>query len=255
MKKIMELILKYPIEEEDALIEETEAKENVPEKKEISKQESKINRQLWDSDAEQKVFHYLQDFINTDSFYVVPHILVSEVIKDFRNYNCFEDTYKRYCEFIKEEQEQTHFELMHFDFVIYNKKDFSAALIVEVDGANHKTNQSTIRSDNFKDFIAKQYAAIPLVRLDLSVANVDIETELKKMLMDKKLNEPFNYPIYCWRCGRKFAYQPNKNKPNSSFFYCTSCKKGDTNKNITLSYNEKICPPIFVWDKYEGENL
>ena len=258
MRNLKTLFLKFPAQEESSEKATTaEPEKNIPERKEIKTEKTKpeetkpdvtINRKLWDSNAEEKVFQCLLDFINTDSFYIVPHILVSEAIKDFRKYECFEDTYNRYCEFIKEERKNTHFELMHFDFVIYSKKSSSAVLIIEVDGGNHKTNQSTIHFDNFKDFIAKQYAAIPLVRLDLSIANVDIETELKKVLVDKKLDEPYNYPIYCYKCGKKFSYQPNRSQPDNGFYYCNPCQIR-TGKNVTLSYNEKICPPIFTWNK------
>lgn len=207
----------------------------------------KINRRLWDSDAEEKAFRCLQSFINEESFFIVPHILVSEVIKEFRKYDYIEDTYNRYCQFIKEERKQTHFELMHFDFVIFNKKDCFPVLIIEVDGANHKTNQTTRHFDKFKDFMAQQYE-IPMARLDLFNPNVDIEGELKSLLMSKKLNEPQNYPVYCYRCGRKFSYRKTKNvQERKGFYFCDPCQRNGL--KATLSCNERICPPIFVWDK------
>lgn len=237
MKKIEILTALHKIIEKDA----HDQNEQSVEAGTVTEEEI-INRKLWDSDAEEKVFQHLQEFVNTDSFYIIPHILVSEVIKNFKKYDYWEDTYKKYCEFIKEERKDRHFELTHFDFVIYNKKDFMPVLIVEVDGARHKTNPSAIHFDKLKNYIAEQYE-IPLARLELYNPDIDIESGLKKILTDQNLNDPYNYPIYCWRCGKKFLYQKKK-----SFYYCNPCQRR-TGKNVTLSYNEKICPPLFVWDK------
>ncbi|MCM1144602.1 MAG: DUF2726 domain-containing protein [Blautia sp.] len=215
----------------------------IPEDNRLPETEEIIKRRLWDSDAEQIVFECLQRFIDFEKFYIVPHILVSEVIKNFRKYEQFENMYNKYCELVnKPGFSNRHFELMHFDFVVYSKADYFPVLIVEADGQNHKTKQNVMYFDKFKNYIAEQYD-IPLVRLELYHADIDIEAELKKRLENENLKDAFNYPIYCWRCGRKLRYQKNKD-----FYYCDSCQR-KTGKNVTVSNTEKICPPLFVWDK------
>ena len=39
--------------------------------------------------------------------------------------------------------------------------------------------------------------------IELYNPDIDIESGLKKILTDQNLNDPYNYPIYCWRCGKK----------------------------------------------------
>lgn len=133
----------------------------------------------------------------------------------------------------------------YFDFTIYNKASYFPVLIVEADGTRHKTNPSVIFFDKFKDYIAAQYE-IPLVRIELHQQNMDIETRLQDALIGKNLNDPYNYPVYCWRCGKKFLYQPKG--AYGSFYYCRSCNKANTEKSVTLSNNIKNCPPLFMWD-------
>ncbi len=207
------------------------------------------SKQLWDSKAEEDVFGYLQQFINTEGFYICPHMPVSEVFKNFRKYSAFKDTYLKFCELLNEpNQEERHFELSHFDFTVYRKSDFFPVLIIEVDGAQHKTNPEIIFFDKFKTWIAEQ-KEVPIIRLALYETNMDIRSELEKKLKDEKLNSPYNYPVYCWRCGQKFLYRPNG--ANGDFYYCRSCKrkgKNNTNNSLTINNNDKICPPLFVWD-------
>ena len=87
------------------------------------------NFSLWDSKAEQEVFQYLQGMVNTEHFQIFPHMPISEVFKKFRKYEVFKETYI-----------ERHFELSHFDFTIYNQSSYLPVLIIEADGARHKTN-------------------------------------------------------------------------------------------------------------------
>ena len=86
--------------------------------------------------------------------------------------------------------------------------------------------------------------------IDFNIINMDIEAELLKKLKAKNLNDPYNYPIYCWKCGKKFLYQPKG--PYGGFYYC-SCSKEENGKNITVSNNIKNCPQLFVWDRNESD--
>lgn len=202
------------------------------------------SKQLWDSKAEEDVFQYLQQFINSEQFYICPHMPVSEVFKEFRKYDIFKETYIKFCELLNApDQEERHFELSHFDFTVYRKSDYFPVLIIEVDGAQHKTNPEIIFFDKFKNWIAEQ-KEVPIIRLALYETNMDIESELEEKLKSEKLSNPYNYPVYCWRCGQKFLY-----RPNGDFYYCRSCKrKGEDNKSLTITNSDKICPPLFVWD-------
>lgn len=202
-----------------------------------------IHRKLWDSDAEKMIFEYLQGFINMDSFYIFPHMSVTAVFKDFGKY---EDYKESYVKFSDKKWQDTHFELAHFDFVIYNKSDYFPVLIIEADGAHHKNHPSTIHFDKFKNYLAEKYD-IPLIRLELHNPNIDIEVELRKKLENKNLNDPYNYPIYCRDCGKKLLYRPKG--LHGSFYYCQSCQREDTGKNKTVSNNVKNCPPLFMWDR------
>lgn len=205
------------------------------------------NVSLWDSKAEQEVFQYLQGMVNPEQFYIFPHMPISEVFKEFRKYEVFKETYVKYCELVKDmTYMERHFELSHFDFTIYNQSSYFPVLIIEADGARHKTNPSVIFFDKFKDYIALQHE-VPLVRLELHNRDTDIEEELKNKLQGKNLDDPFNYPIYCMKCGRKFLYQPKG--VHGSFYYCRSCIKEGTNKSLTLTNTKENCPPLFVWDK------
>ncbi len=208
--------------------------------------EETIRRKLWDSDAEKIIFESLHTIINTDDFLIFPHMSVSAVFKDFGKY---EDFKKIYVRFSDEKWLDNHFELTHFDFVIYNKSDYFPVLIIEADGAHHKTRPAVIHFDKFKNHLAEKND-IPLIRLELHNPDMDIEAELLKKLKAKNLNDPYNYPIYCWKCGKKFLYQPKG--PYGSFYYC-SCSKEENGKNITVSNNIKNCPPLFVWDKNDSK--
>lgn len=208
-----------------------------------------IHRSLWDSEAEKVIFECLQTFINTDSFFIFPHMSVSTVFKDFGKY---EDYKEIYIKFSDEKWQNTHFELAHFDFVIYNKSDYFPVLIIEADGAHHKTRPSVIHFDKFKNHLAEKYD-IPLVRLELHNPDIDIEEELKRRLKDKNLNDPYNYPIYCRDCGKKLLYRPKG--VHGSFYYCQSCQKEKTGKSKTVSNNVKNCPLLFEWDRvYNSDN-
>lgn len=205
------------------------------------------NVSLWDSKAEQEVFKYLQGMINAEYFYIFPHMPISEVFKNFRKYETFKDTYVKYCELVNDmTYVERHFELSHFDFTIYSRSGYFPVLIIEADGSRHKTNPSVIFFDKFKEYIALQYE-VPFVRLELYNRDTDIEQELKNKLKGKNLRDPFNYPIYCWRCGQKFMYRPKGS--HGSFYFCRSCNKDGTDKSLTLSNNKENCPPLFVWDK------
>lgn len=202
---------------------------------------------LWDSKAEHEVFQYLHKIIDTEHFYIFPHMPVSEVFKEFRKYDDFKNMYDKFCELVDSaDYSGKHFELSHFDFTVYNKSAHLPVLIIEADGSQHKTNPSIMFFDRFKDYIAAQHE-IPLVRLELYKKDMDIEAELVKKLKDKNLNDPYNYPIYCWNCGKKFIYQPKGTY--GGFYYCRSCNKADTDKSVTASNNERNCPPLFIWDK------
>lgn len=185
--------------------------------------------------------------IDTEYFCIFPHMPISEVFKDFRKYEVFRDIYVKYCELVNDtSQVEKHFELSHFDFTIYRKSSYLPVLIIETDGSRHKTNPSVIFFDKFKDYIALQYE-VPLVRLELHNRDMDIKEELEKKLKVKNLNDPYNYPIYCKKCGKKMIYQPKGQ--HGSFYYCRVCKKENTDKSLTLSNNKENCPPVFVWDK------
>lgn len=202
---------------------------------------------LWDSKAELEVFRCLQGVINTKEFYIFPHMPISEVFQEFRKYENFKDIYLKYCELANEmAYVEKHFELSHFDFTIYSRISFFPILIIEADGSRHKTDPSVIFSDKFKDYIASQHE-VSMVRLELHNGNVDIKEELIKKLKEKNLNDPYNYPIYCKKCGKKFLYQPKG--VYGSFYYCRSCNKRGTTKSLTVSNTKKNCPPLFVWDK------
>lgn len=214
--------------------------------KDISLSQNDFYRGLWDSKAEQDVFQCLHRIINIESFTIFPHLPISEVIKDFKKYEAFQNTYKKFCKLVNDtDKHDRHFELAHFDFTIYNKSSYFPVLIVEADGTRHKTNPSVIFFDKFKDYVAAQYE-IPLVRVELHRQNMDIETRLQDALIGKNLNDPYNYPVYCWKCGQKFLYQPKG--AYGSFYYCRSCNKTKTEKSVTLSNNIKNCPPLFMWD-------
>ncbi len=203
-------------------------------------------KKLWDSEAEEEVFQYLQQFVNTESFYICPHMPVSEVFKDLRKYDIFKETYIKFCELLKvPDQGDRHFELSHFDFTVYRKSDYFPVLIIEVDGAQHKTNPEIIFFDKFKNWIAEQ-KEVPLIRLALYEANMDIRSELEESLKNKKLNNPYNYPVYCRRCGQKFLYRSQSE--NGSFYYCRSCNREGTDKSLTITNSTQNCPPLFVWD-------
>ncbi len=198
---------------------------------------------LWDSEAEQEVFRYLQKIINTERFQIFPHMPISEVFKEFRKYEAFKQTYMKYCDLVDcADQQGKHFELSHFDFTIYSQTEYLPVLIIEADGSRHKTDPSVIFFDKFKDYIAAQHE-VPMVRLELHKGNMDIKEELVKKLKEKNLDDPYNYPVYCKRCGQKFLY-----RSNGGFYFCRSCINESTNKSLTLSNNEKNCPPLFVWD-------
>lgn len=169
---------------------------------------------------------------------------VSEVFKDFRKYNIFKDTYIKFCELLKEpDQGDRHFELSHFDFTVYRRSDYFPVLIIEVDGVQHKTNPEIIFFDKFKNWIAEQ-KEVPLIRLALYEKNMDIRAELEESLKNEKLNNVYNYPVYCRRCGQKFLY-----RSNGDFYYCRSCnRKGSDNKSLSMTNNDQNCPPLFVWD-------
>lgn len=198
---------------------------------------------LWDSKAELEVFQCLQKVINVEGFYVFPHMPVSEVFQEFRKYEDFKNTYLKYCELTNEMAYiEKHFELSHFDFTIYSKL-YLLALIIEVDGSRHKTDPSVIFFDKFKDYIAAQHE-VPMVRLELHKGNIDIQEELIKKLKEKNLSDPYNYPAYCKKCGKKLLY-----RPNGDFYYCRLCVNKKTGKSLTISNNNKNFPPLFVWDK------
>lgn len=204
-------------------------------------------RRIWDSNAEQEVFECLQKFLNRECFCVFPHMPISEVIKNFRRYDNFKETYIKFCELVGDtDQQEKHFELSHFDFTIYNKSNYLPVLIIEADGSQHRTNPSVIFFDKFKDYIATQYE-IPLIRLELYNRDMDIEEELEKKLKGKNLNDPYNYPVYCWKCGKKLLYRAKG--AYGSFYFCRSCNKAKTEKSVTLSNTKEKCPPLFVWDK------
>lgn len=202
---------------------------------------------LWDSKAELEVFQCLQKVINTEEFYVFPHMPISEVFQEFRKYQNFKDTYLKYCELTNEMTYiEKHFELSHFDFTIYSKLRYLPVLIIEADGSHHKTDPSVIFFDKFKDYIATQHE-VPMVRLELHKGNMDIQEELIKKLKEKNLGDPYNYPTYCRKCGKKLIYQPRG--INGSFYYCRLCVNKKTGKSLTISNNDENCPPLFVWDK------
>lgn len=202
---------------------------------------------IWDSKAEQEVFIGLQEMIAVEHYCIFPHMPISEVFKAFRKYEVFKDTYVKYCELVSEAgQMDKHFELLHFDFVIYRKISYLPVLIIEADGSRHKTKQSTIFFDKFKDYIALQYE-VPLVRLELYNPDIDIKEKLKKKLRDKDLNDPYNYPIYCRKCGKRLIYRPKG--LHGSFYFCRDCKKEGTDKSLTLSNNKENCPSLFAWDR------
>lgn len=210
----------------------------------IDKEEIHYDISLWDSEAELKVFQCLQEIINKEEFYIFPHMPIPEVFQEYRKHENFKDTYLKYCELAHEMAYiEKHFERSHFDFTIYNQSCFLPVLIIEADGSRHKTAPSVIFFDKFKDYIAAQHE-VPMVRLELHNSNVDIQGELIKKLKEKNLNDPYNYPVYCKKCGQKFLYRPNGN-----FYYCRSCINEKTQKSLTVSNTKEKCPPLFVWDK------
>lgn len=82
-------------------------------------------KRIWDSNAE--AYDYLQEIINTDHFQIFPHLAVSEVFRKYKNLETFKCFYGAYCDtFPMKDQERnvSHFELTHFDFVIYNKSQY-----------------------------------------------------------------------------------------------------------------------------------
>lgn len=140
---------------------------------------------LWDSEAEQEVFRYLQKIINTERFQIFPHMPISEVFKEFRKYEAFKQTYMKYCDLVDcADQQGKHFELSHFDFTIYSQTEYLPVLIIEADGSRHKTDPSVIFFDKFKDYIAAQHE-VPMVRLELHKGNMDIKEELVKKLKER----------------------------------------------------------------------
>lgn len=169
------------------------------------------------------------------------------MFQEFRKYEKFKDTYLKYCELTNEMAYiEKHFELSHFDFTTYGQSRFLPALIIEADGSRHKTDPSIISFDKFKDYIAAQHE-VPMVRLELYNGNMDIQEELVKKLKEKNLSNPYNYPVYCKRCGQKLLYQSKG--INGSFYYCRSCVNEKTKKSLSLSNTKEKCPPLFVWDK------
>ncbi len=70
----------------------------------------------------------------------------------------------------------------HTDFVIFNKLDKMAVLVIEVDGyAYHQRNPEQLRRDEMKDEILRKYE-IPVLRL--STVGIDEEARIRESLKE-----------------------------------------------------------------------
>ncbi len=72
--------------------------------------------------------------------------------------------------------------LTHTDFVIFNKLDKMAVLVVEVDGyAFHANNPTQLKRDEMRDHILQKYG-IPIIRM--KTTGSEEETLLRKKLLE-----------------------------------------------------------------------
>lgn len=194
---------------------------------------------LWDSEAEEKVFEILHKIINPEFFWIFPHLPISQVFKEYSEYLVFKENYIAYCEFCNVmPSSKTHFELSHFDFTIFNNCYFPI-LIIEVDGEYHKKRRFF---DQYKNRLAENHD-VRLIRLPLyeRMSDEEIEKTLKDQLRALELDEPNNYPAYCYDCRQKLTYKEGKYSP-----YYIGCRCKDKPKYRSVKYIFR--PPIFNLD-------
>lgn len=204
---------------------------------------------IWDSKAEKEVFQFLLEIINSDYFYVFPHLPISDVFCEYKDFTKFKESFHAYCKFCNTDPGETHFELSHFDFIIFNR-DYLPVLIIEIDGWRHKKYQAVRFFDQFKERIAENHG-VPLARILLHNQNMDIKKTLKNELIALDLEEPNNYPVYCPDCRRKLIYHEGDYSP---YYGCCSCKNQKTGNNLNFNINRVPRPPIFLFDSLETPN-
>lgn len=204
---------------------------------------------LWDSKAEQKVFQFLRKIINSEHFYVFPHLPVSDVFCEYRDFSTFKDRFHAYCQFCNTDPGETHFELSHYDFIIFNS-NYLPVLIIEIDGWRHEKYQSVRFFDQFKDRIAENHG-IPLTRILLHKQNMDIEKIVKEKLLALDLEKPQNYPAFCPDCHQKLIYHEDGYSP---YYSCNSCKSKRTSNNLNFNISRIPRPPLFLFDSIGHED-
>lgn len=194
------------------------------------------NKELgfWDSEAEKKVFFALNILINKQDFIIFPHQLCLKVFKmkmdEMKETFCGQLAVKRNPKLA----DNVQLDLLHYDFVIYDKIAWKPILIVEINGSEHKKSKRQIL-DNFKSELAIS-EQIPLLVIDFSVYIPDekiiayVEKNLRLKIEDELKNK--GLPAYCEECGSRLEYQ-YKRENQELFFYCNKCKRNGKPKTYS----------------------
>ncbi len=194
------------------------------------------NKELgfWDSEAEKKVFYALSTLINKQDYIIFPHQLCLKVFKmkmgEMKETFCGQLAVKRNPTLA----DNVQLDLLHYDFVIYDKIAWKPVLIIEINGSEHKKSNRQIL-DNFKSELALS-EQIPLLVIDFSVYVPDekiaayVEKNLRLKIEDELKNK--SLPAYCEKCSSRLEYQ-YKRENQELFFYCTKCRKNGKPKTYS----------------------
>ncbi len=206
-----------------------------------------LKRKLWDSLAEEKVYHILRYYIH-ESYIIIPHVPFLEVfpIKDDVDYQV-------------KEQLRSKVTSYHFDFVVFDAW-FHPVLIMELNGGVHQQKDYKKKIDSFKKRVLDEICAdgkekIRLIFVD-ELCKSKTDDELIEIIRDKlkvELNDRVKYPTYCCYCGYMMDY---KKGPHGWYYEC--CQKdctAPTNRNNRRIIGEKnidkLPPAILKLDLQE----
>lgn len=199
-----------------------------------------INNQITPSDskAEDVVYSYLIDNIDSDYYEIGKHCLISEVfnikndvlVDKYRHFCLlfFSDEYLQKCDFFNNDLSKTH-----FDFVIFSKENHMPVLIIEINGSTHLTQFGKIMMDSYKA-AHSQSNFIPLITIPLYRPYTD--AEIHEILQNAifAINVRAAIPAYCPQCGEKLGLRKNKTS-NAQFYFCPNCKVPNSTKSKTYS--------------------
>lgn len=188
-----------------------------------------------DSKAEEIIYSYLPQMINSEHYTIETHCSLftvlnyeqKELIGKFRQFclSFFDDDDLQENNFLKNDISKTH-----FDFVIFTKDFHMPILFIEVNGSTHLTMRGKVMMDSFKLALC-QSNSIPLVVIPLYKSYT--EDEIHEMLQStlSEINIRKVLPAYCPECGKRLKMLTNK-QSKANFYICEKCKTRDKTYNL-----------------------